>query len=274
MTDRYAVIGNPVAHSKSPLIHTTFARQTHQDLRYEAILAPLSGFRKTVETFRQQGGKGLNITVPFKLEAFHLASELTERARVAQAVNTLKFENDKILGDNTDGAGLMRDIVANLNFSIVNKHVLLMGAGGASRGVILPLLQQQPALLAIANRTPQKALDLQQQFAAYGQISAGGYMDFADEQFDIVINATAASLSDDLPELPDGIFAAEALAYDMMYSNKPTRFLRYAAQSGVPHLADGIGMLVEQAAESFYLWRGIRPDTRALIAQLKTHAND
>lgn len=269
MTDRYAVVGNPVAHSKSPLIHTAFARQTHQDLRYEAILAPPGGFIKTVEAFRQQDGKGLNITVPFKLEAYQFAKELTERARVAQAVNTFKFENDKILGDNTDGAGLIRDITTNLNFPVTNKCVLLMGAGGASRGVILPLLQQQPAMLAVANRTPQKALDLQQQFAAHGQISAGGYMDFAGEHFDIVINATAASLSDDLPELPDGIFAAKALAYDMMYSNKPTRFLQYAAQHGVPHLADGIGMLVEQAAESFYLWRGVRPDTRAVIAQLK-----
>lgn len=269
MTDRYAVVGNPVAHSKSPLIHTAFAQQTHQDLRYEAILAPLNGFINTVETFRQQGGKGMNITVPFKLEAYQLTNELTERARVAQAVNTLKFENDMVLGDNTDGAGLIRDIVVNLNFPVAGKRVLLMGAGGASRGVILPLLQQKPAILAVANRTPQKALDLQQQFSAYGQFSAGGYMDFAGEHFDIVLNATAASLSDELPELPDGIFTKKALAYDMMYSNKPTRFLQYAAQHGVPYLADGIGMLVEQAAESFYLWRGVRPDTRAVIAQLK-----
>jgi shikimate dehydrogenase len=273
MTDRYAVVGNPVAHSKSPLIHTAFAQQTHQDLRYEAILAPLDNFINTVETFREQGGKGMNITVPFKLEAHQFANELTERARVAQAVNTLKFENDRVLGDNTDGAGLIQDIAANLNFPVASKRVLLMGAGGASRGVILPLLQQQPAMLAVANRTPQKALGLMRQFAAYGQVSAGGYMDFAGEHFDIVINATAASLSDDLPELPDGIFATEALAYDMMYGNKPTRFLQYAAQHGVPHLADGIGMLVEQAAESFYLWRGVRPNTRAVIAQLKNSHN-
>ena len=273
MTDRYAVVGNPVVHSKSPLIHAAFARQTHQDLHYEAILAPLDGFISTVEIFRQQGGKGMNITVPFKLQAHQLANELTERARVAQAVNTFKFENETVLGDNTDGAGLMRDITANLNLPVYGKRVLLMGAGGASRGVILPLLQQQPALLAVANRTPRKAFDLQQQFATYSQISAGGYMDFAGEQFDIVINATAASLNDDLPELPEGIFAARALAYDMMYSNKPTRFLQYAAQRGVPHLADGIGMLVEQAAESFYLWHSIRPDTRAVIAQLRNSRN-
>ncbi len=274
MTDRYAVVGNPIAHSKSPLIHTAFARQTRQDLRYDAILAPLDGFISAAGTFRQQGGKGMNVTVPFKLEACRFATELTERARIAQAVNTLKFENNTLLGDNTDGAGLIRDITTNLRIPIVDKCVLLMGAGGASRGVILPLLQQQPATLAIANRTPQKALDLQQQFAAYGQISAGGYRDFAGAHFDIVINATTASLNDELPELPAGIFAAGALAYDMMYSKEPTRFLKYAAQQGVQYLADGIGMLVEQAAESFHLWRGIRPDTAVIIAQLKNNTTD
>ncbi len=273
MTDRYAVIGNPIAHSKSPLIHTAFAQQTQQDLRYEAIPAPLDGFISTVETFRQQGGKGMNVTVPFKLEACRFAAELTERARTAQAVNTLKFESDTILGDNTDGAGLMRDITTNLRIPVAGKRILLMGAGGAARGVILPLLQQQPTTLVIANRTPQKALDLQQQFAAYGQVNAGGYMDFAGAHFDIVINATAASLNNELPELPAGIFATGALAYDMMYSQEPTPFLKYAAQHNVPYLADGIGMLVEQAAESFHLWRGIRPDTAAIIAQLKNAHN-
>lgn len=270
MTDRYAVIGNPIAHSKSPLIHTAFAKQTNQDLRYEAILGPLDRFTDTANTFRQQGGKGLNVTVPFKLEAHQYATELTERARIAKAVNTLKFEDNLILGDNTDGAGLVRDITVNLNCSITNQRILLMGAGGAARGVILPLLQQQPVMLAIGNRTPQKALDLSQQFAAYGQINAGDYMDFAGESFDIVINATAASLNDDLPELPNGIFASDALAYDMMYSTEPTRFLQYALQQDVQRLADGIGMLVEQAAESFYLWRGIRPDTQPVISLLKS----
>jgi len=270
MTDRYAVIGNPIAHSKSPLIHTAFAKQTNQDLHYEAILGPLDGFADTVDTFRQQGGKGMNVTVPFKLEAYHYATELTERAKIAQAVNTLKLEDNRILGDNTDGAGLVQDIMVNLNFPIANNRILLMGAGGAARGVILPLLQQQPAMLAIANRTPQKALDLGQQFSAYGHIEAGDYMGFAGQSFDIVINATSASLSDDLPELPTGIFAPKALAYDMMYSAELTRFLKYAAQNDVHQLADGIGMLVEQAAESFYLWRNIRPDTQAVISHLKS----
>jgi len=269
MTDRYAVIGNPIAHSKSPLIHTAFAQQTQQDLRYEAILAPLDGFASTANVFRQQSGKGLNVTVPFKMEAYQFATELTERASIAQAVNTLKFEDDRILGDNTDGAGLVRDITVNLAVPMTRKRILLMGAGGAARGVILPLLRQEPAMLAIANRTPQKALDLQQQFAAYGRMTAGSYMDFAGESFDIIINATAASLNDDLPELPASIFAPEALAYDMMYSTDPTRFLQYAGQQGVRHHADGIGMLVEQAAESFYLWRGIRPETGTIISHLR-----
>lgn len=274
MTDRYAVIGNPVAHSKSPLIHTAFARQTGQDLQYEAILAPLDGFKATVNDFLQQGGKGLNITVPFKLEAYQLAMRLTERASIAQAVNTFKLENNQILGDNTDGAGLVRDIIVNLNVPVTGKHILLMGAGGAARGAILPLLQQKPAMLAIANRTPQKAVALQEQFAQFGQIIAGDYTYFAGQCFDIIINATSASLNDALPELPSGIFAAGALAYDMMYGAEPTRFLKYAAQHGVNHLADGIGMLVEQAAESFYLWRSIRPETRDIINHLKTQAFD
>lgn len=272
MTDRYAVIGNPIAHSKSPLIHTAFAQQTQQDLHYEAILAPLDGFAATVDTFRQQDGKGMNVTVPFKLEAYQFATRLTERATVAQAVNTLKFDGKQILGDNTDGAGLVRDITVNLNTPVTDKRVLLMGAGGAARGVVLPLLQQKPAMLAIANRTSQKALDLQQQFAAYGEIAAGDYRHFANYGFDIIINATSASLNNDLPELPPGIFTTEALAYDMMYSTEPTSFLQFAAQQNVSHLADGIGMLVEQAAESFYLWRNIRPDTKDIIARLK-HPN-
>ncbi|MDR4516195.1 MAG: shikimate dehydrogenase [Nitrosomonas sp.] len=271
MTDRYAVVGNPIAHSKSPLIHTAFAEQTRQDLQYEAILASLDGFEATVNDFFRQGGKGMNVTVPFKLEAYQLATQLTERADIAQAVNTLKFENNGILGDNTDGAGLVRDITVNLNVTVTGKRILLMGAGGAARGVILPLLQQKPAILAITNRTPQKALDLKNQFTQYGLIAGGDYNQFSGQSFDIIINATSASLNNALPELPSGIFAAGALAYDMMYSADPTRFLKYASQQGAKHLADGIGMLVEQAAESFYLWRGIRPETKDIITHMKSN---
>ncbi len=268
--DAYAVIGNPISHSKSPLIHTAFAQQTDQAMKYEAILSDTDKFNKTVANFRQQGGKGMNVTVPFKLDAYEFATHLTERAKLAQAVNTLKFEDNEILGDNTDGAGLVRDIETNLGIEINSKHVLLLGAGGAARGVILPILNQNPATLAIANRTPQKAQLLQQQFSSYGDIIPGGFMDFSGQQFDIIINATSASLNDALPALPSNIFTDGSLAYDMMYSNEPTRFLIFAQQNGAQHLADGIGMLVEQAAESFYLWRGVRPETKSIITHLKT----
>lgn len=270
MLDSYAVIGNPIAHSKSPLIHTAFAQQTHQPVQYVAILAALDDFKSTVESFRLHGGKGLNVTVPFKLEAFQLSTRLTERATIAQAVNTLKFDGNEILGDNTDGAGLIRDIELNLGIPIVTKRILLLGAGGAARGVILPLLQQKPSLLAIANRTPHKAEALQQQFSAYGNVIAGDFMRFSDDQFDIIINATSASLHDALPELPTGIFAQTTLAYDMMYRHEITRFLKFAQQNGTRRIADGIGMLVEQAAESFFLWRNIRPQTKPVIALLKS----
>ena len=270
MLDSYAVIGNPIAHSKSPLIHTAFAQQTNQALQYIALLAPLNGFRETVQDFRQRGGKGLNVTVPFKLEAYRLATRLTGRASIAQAVNTLKFENDEILGDNTDGAGLVRDIECNLGIAIADKRVLIMGAGGAARGVMLPLLQRKPALLAIANRTVKKAEVLQQQFIAHGNIVAGHFMHFSGARFDLIINATSASLHDELPELSADLFAHATLAYDMMYSHEPTRFLRFAQKNGARHIADGIGMLVEQAAESFFLWRGIRPRTEPVIAQLQS----
>lgn len=269
MTDRYAVVGNPIAHSKSPLIHTEFARQTGQDLTYSALLAPLDGFATTVGQFQAEGGKGLNVTVPFKQEAWKLATRLTERARLAQAANTLKFENDEILGDNTDGAGLVRDITSNLGFAIRSKKILLMGAGGAARGVILPLLEQYPALFAIANRTPAKAHELAQLFLPHGDISSGEYASLAGCHFDLVINATSSSLSDELPPLPAGIFAPGSLAYDMMYGKGLTPFLQFAQDNGAAQLADGLGMLVEQAAESFFLWRGVRPETQPVMAMLK-----
>jgi shikimate dehydrogenase len=269
MTDRYAVIGNPIAHSKSPLIHAAFAEQTAQDMSYVAVLAPLDGFAGTVEAFRDDGGKGMNVTVPFKQEAWKLATRLTERASTAHAVNTLKFDDGIILGDNTDGAGLVRDIVQNLDFSVAGKRVLLMGAGGAARGVLLPLLAQVPAELMVANRTASKALDLQHQFAVYGRVGVSDYASLAGEQFDLVINATSSSLNDALPPLPAGIFAPGSLAYDMMYGKGLTAFLSFAEEQGAGRLADGLGMLVEQAAESFYLWRGVRPATQQVIARLR-----
>lgn len=273
MTDRYAVVGNPVAHSKSPLIHAEFARQTGQDMAYTAILAPLDGFAEAVRAFRAAGGKGLNVTVPFKLEAFSLVGKgdaLSERAHFAQAVNTVKFEDGGgLYADNTDGVGFVRDVTQNLRCPIAGKRVLLMGAGGAARGVVLPILMEKPAQLTIANRTASRAVELAGAAAKHGRVAASSYEQLAGLQFDMVINATSSSLSDALPPLPHGVFAPGSLAYDMMYGKGLTPFLLFAQANGAAHLADGLGMLVEQAAESFFLWRGVRPQTPAVIALLK-----
>ena len=239
-------------------------------MEYTTLLAPIDGFKAAVENFRQQGGRGLNVTVPFKLEAYQLSTRLTKRARIAQAVNTLKFEGNEISGDNTDGAGLVRDIESNLLIPIAAKRVLLLGAGGAARGVILPLLQKEPALLAIANRTINKAEILQEQFIPYGKIVAGDFRQFSEEKFDIIINATSASLHNELPDLPPHIFTHAELAYDMMYGKKHSRLSLNSLSNGARQLADGIGMLVEQAAESFFVWRNVKPLTKPVIAMLKS----
>ena len=269
MTDRYAVVGNPIAHSKSPFIHTEFARQTGQDLQYERLLAPLDSFRATIENFRAAGGKGVNVTLPFKLEAFDLAQERSQRAADAQAVNTLKLDASTLYGDNTDGVGLLRDIESNLGFPIQGRSVLLMGAGGAAQGVVGPLLSVRPERLVIANRTEEKAQRLAQQFSVRGPLSASSYAAIAGQQFDLIINATSASLKALVPDLPEGIFARGALAYDMMYGKGTMPFLELARSQGAARVADGIGMLVEQAAESFFIWRGVRPQTRPVIAALQ-----
>lgn len=265
--DRYAVIGNPIAHSKSPDIHARFAAQTGQNLSYERLLAPLDGFAHTVRELIRQGGKGANVTVPFKLEAFALATSLSERAQAAGAVNTLSFGAGEIIGDNTDGVGLVTDIVRNAGVAMAGKRVLLLGAGGAARGVILPILDQHPAQLVIANRTVEKAIALASYFAQHGRITASTF-DALHEPFDIVINATSASLADDLPPIAPTVFGAGAFAYDMMYGKEPTVFMRFAARHGAI-ARDGLGMLVEQAAESFHIWRGVRPDTAPVFAELR-----
>lgn len=270
--DRYAVIGNPIAHSKSPQIHAAFARQTGQALVYEALLAPLDGFAHTVAKFRAQGGRGLNVTVPFKLEAFALAERHTPRAQMAGAVNTLAFSADGILGDNTDGAGLVRDLSTNLECPLAGRRILLLGAGGATRGALLPLLDRRPASLTIANRTPGKAEALVSLFATRAgdtTLDACGFDALAGRRFDLLINATAASLAGELPPLPPGLYAEGALAYDMMYGRGHTRFMRAALADGAARVADGLGMLVEQAAESFTLWRGVRPDSAPVLAELR-----
>lgn len=268
MTDRYAVIGNPIAHSKSPEIHARFAAQTGQDICYERLLAPLDGFAACVHAFIRDGGRGANVTVPFKLEAYALATELTERAQAAGAVNTLSFEDGRIRGDNTDGAGLVTDIVSNAGFAMHGKRVLLLGAGGAARGVVLPILHEQPAELVIANRTLHKAEALAQQFQGYSQFYAKQF-DALDGRFDLVINATSASLAADMPPLAASLFGPGALAYDMMYGKEPTVFMRFAMEQGAA-VRDGLGMLVEQAAQSFLGWRGVRPDTAPVFFALRS----
>lgn len=269
--DHYAVVGNPIAHSKSPFIHATFARQTGQPVIYSSVLAPLDGFKEIVHAFRVGGGKGLNITVPFKQEAFILAHELTERARTAQAVNTFYFDENTglILGDNTDGIGLVRDIQNNLAYTVEKKRILILGAGGAARGVLLPLILAHPEAIYLTNRTIEKAHELAAQFADYFPIKVVQYPELAScGTFDIVINATASSLNGEMLPLPEGLFHAQSLAYDMMYGKGLTPFLDFAQAQGVVEIHDGIGMLVEQAAEAFFLWRGVRPETRSLIREL------
>jgi len=265
--DRYAVIGHPVAHSKSPQIHAAFAGQTGQNLAYERLLAPLDGFVTVMRGFVAQGGKGLSVTVPFKLEAHGLADMLTARARAAGAVNALHIVDGRIVGDNTDGAGLVRDIEHGAGVALEGKKVLMLGAGGAARGAILPLLQAGTASLTIANRTAAKAAGLAAGFAAHGNILA---RDFHALQggFDVVINATSASMDDQLPPVRPEVFASGALAYDMMYGREPTVFMRFAAEHGAD-TRDGLGMLVEQAAEAFLLWRAVRPDTAPVYTALR-----
>ncbi|MFZ5559075.1 MAG: shikimate dehydrogenase [Pseudomonadota bacterium] len=269
MTDRYAVIGNPIAHSRSPRIHAEFARETGQDLVYEAILAPLDGFAAAVAAFRAAGGRGLNVTVPFKLEAFRLVDQCTLRAQDAGAVNTLSFDGGRARGDNTDGVGLVRDLEANLGVGLTGSRVLLMGAGGAARGALFALLACAPAALVIANRTVAKAEELAALAAARGlRCEAGGYPELAGRAFDLVVNSTSASLGGELPELPDGAFAPGSLAYEMVYGKGVTPFLAAARRAGAARIADGLGMLVEQAAESFRIWRGVRPATAPVIRML------
>ncbi len=266
----YCVFGNPIAHSKSPAIHTRFAAMTGENLRYEARLAPLENFTGAVQRFAEDGGLGANVTVPFKEDAFRLCTALTPRAQRAGAVNTLVKQAHGWQGDNTDGAGLVRDITVNLGFSIKNKRILLLGAGGAARGVIAPLLEQAPTALVIANRTADKARQLAAQFADLFPIVGLGYTDLLPPPFDLVINATSASLGGESLPLPSGLFAAESLAYDMMYGKGLTPFLQQAEKDGAGQLADGLGMLVEQAAEAFCVWRGIRPETRPVLDELRT----
>jgi shikimate dehydrogenase len=267
MADRYAIIGNPIAHSRSPEIHAAFARQTGEDLRYERLLAPLDGFARAVAAFRAAGGRGMNVTLPFKGEAYRLATEATARAREAEAANTLRFDPAGVHGDNTDGVGLVRDLTANLAIPIAGRRVLLVGAGGAARGVIAALLEAGPAELVVVNRTRERAAALEARFA--GRLRGTGYATLPQHGFDLVINASSAGLTGEAPPLPESAFASGAAAYDMVYGKGETPFLQLARRSGVTRLADGLGMLVEQAAESFFVWRGVRPATAPVLEMLR-----
>jgi len=268
--DRYAVMGNPVSHSKSPRIHALFAQQLKHNIEYTAIQVDAGGFAQAVEQFRGGGGKGLNVTVPFKQEAYWLTEHRSERATIAQAVNTLRFDkDDHLFADNTDGAGLVHDLERNLHVSIRDKRILVLGAGGAVRGVLHPLLHKNPALIVVANRTLSKARDLVDEFAQYGKLEASGFDDLKGKRFDMVINGTAASLKGEVPPLPENLFSKDALAYDMMYGDKSRPFLNWAELHGAGQVADGLGMLVEQAAESYLIWRGVRPETKSVIEKLR-----
>ena len=292
MTDRYAVVGNPVAHSRSPSIHARFARQTGQDIEYGRLLAPLDGFVEAVERFREDGGSGLNVTVPFKLEAFAWVGRRSPRAQAAGAVNTLRFDPEGAFGDNTDGAGMVRDIESRLGLALSGRSVLVLGAGGAARGVLGPLLDAGVARLTIANRTPAKAHELVDAFAGYATGGAKSVAtpaatpaaksaapmrarlqacEFAlrDAGFDVIVNATSAGISGTRLPVADAVFAAAALAYDMFYAPRDTAFVAQARAAGCARAFDGLGMLVEQAAESFLVWRGVRPLTAPVYEALR-----
>lgn len=264
MPDRYAVIGHPVAHSKSPWIHAQFARATREDIAYAAIDAPPAGFVAAVENFRAAGGKGLNVTLPFKEQAFRYCKGTSARAAAAQAVNTLVLDRAQPFGDNTDGVGLVRDLTTNLGRSLAGAQVLLLGAGGAAQGVLAPLAEAGAAAIVIANRTAARAEALA---ARVPLATACGFDALEGRAFDLVVNATSAGLAGELPRLPRGLFRPGALAYDMVYGRE-TEFLAMARAAGAA-TSDGLGMLVEQAAESFLVWRGVRPDTRAVLAALR-----
>lgn len=268
MTERYAVIGHPLAHTKSPLIHSSFAQETGQQLSYEAIESTPEAFKLKVKSFREAGGRGMNVTAPFKIEALAMASVSSRRAKLAGASNALKFNGAEIIAENFDGIGLVTDIQNNFGFAIRGRRILMLGAGGAARGAALPILEQNPTELVIVNRTVSKAIVLREQSSAYGSAVAAGYSDIPDGTFDIVLNATSASLRGELPPLNMKVFDRCSLAYDLVYGKGLTPFLAMARQAGVPKLADGVGMLVEQAAATFAWWRGIRPGTRTMIERI------
>jgi shikimate dehydrogenase len=262
---RYGVVGNPVAHSKSPEIHQLFARQTQHAISYERLEAPIDGFEEFALALRDAGYLGLNVTIPFKIDAAKLADDLTPRARLASAVNTLKFDGDAIIGDNTDGIGFVRDICGRLKFHVEGSAILILGAGGGVRGLIGSLLDARPRWIAVANRAFGRAQELADEFG----VEAIHFDEVPAEHFDLVINGTSSSLSQDAPPIDPETFDDCALAYDLVYARHPTPFMELAKRGGARNVDDGLGMLIEQAAESFYVWRGVRPDTGPVYKDLR-----
>jgi shikimate dehydrogenase len=268
--DQYGVVGHPINHSWSPFIHGLFAKQTEQTLVYRLYDIAPGDFRAQVLEFFTRGGRGLNVTVPHKEAAAELAHELTARADRAGAVNTLMSTSDNLLGDNTDGQGLVTDLRKNLGLNLENQRVLILGAGGATRGVLEPLLELRPSEIIVANRSPERAINLASLFSDLGAIRGCGFEDVGDEPFDLVINATAAGLAGAVPNVDGAVIASHTVCYDMSYSKDPTPFVTWAIEQGCARAHKGWGMLVEQAAESFTLWRGVRPDTEPILAVLGT----
>jgi shikimate dehydrogenase len=263
--DRYAVVGNPIGHSRSPEIHGLFAQATQQTITYERLEGPLDGFEEFALGLRDSGYLGLNVTIPFKLDASKLADSLTPRARLAGAVNTLKFDGDTIYGENTDGIGFVRDITGRLGFSVSNAAILVLGAGGGVRGLIASLLEERPKWIAVANRTHNRAQELADEFG----VEAIRLDEIPAEHFDLIVNGTSSSLNQDAPAIDPETFDDCTLAYDLVYAPEPTPFMRLAQKGGAHVVADGLGMLIEQAAESFLFWRGVRPDTAPVYRELR-----
>jgi len=266
--DLYGVFGNPIKHSLSPAIHTQFSNQTGCDIKYEKILAPINDFDHSAKSFITQGAKGFNITVPFKIEAFNLATELTLNAQTAGAANTIKIDGDKLIGENTDGIGLVNDLIKNLGINLNNKTILILGAGGATRGILLPLLKQNPKRLMIANRTASKAKQLALEFSVHGKTCGFGLDKIKDAPVDVIINATSASLDGKMPTIANGV-ANEAICYDLMYGTQ-TPFMDWAKANNAKMVVDGLGMLVEQAAAAFEFWTGKQPNTHEVIKNLRS----
>ncbi|MDW3095974.1 MAG: shikimate dehydrogenase [Gammaproteobacteria bacterium] len=268
--NKYAVIGNPIKHSKSPQIHTAFAQQENVNIDYQRIQADKNKFISTVNQFVKDGGLGLNVTIPFKVKAYEQCLQLNKYAKAAQAVNTISFDpNTGWLGANTDGIGLLKDLKNNLNLQIRDKNILILGAGGATRGILLPLLKEAPTQILLANRTISKAIDLANAFSSEGNIDGCGFKDIDTQAFDVIINATSASLDNNLPAVPETIISTESVCYDLAYSDKPTAFIEWSNKLNAKLSIDGIGMLIEQAAESYYIWRNFRPDTKPVFKLLR-----